>query len=99
MQRIWKCFLRRFTRLALGFNKQLENLKSTVALFFTYYNFWWIPRTTRITPAMGINIDASPWTIKELLENTIYNCMQKYRSSLDKRNIFTYYYFGHMIYK
>ena len=48
---------------------------------------------------MGINIEASLWTIKKLLENTIYNCMQKYRLSIDKRNIFTYYYFGHMVYK
>lgn len=60
--------MRRFTRLSLGFSKKLENLKSSVALYFTYYNFCWIPRTIRVTPAMAVGIVKSPWTIKELFE-------------------------------
>jgi IS1 family transposase len=63
-----RTFMRRFTRLALGFSKKLENLKASVALFFTYYNFCWITRTLRITPAMAIGLVSSPWIIKDLFE-------------------------------
>lgn len=68
-----RTMMRRFTRLALGFSKKLENLKAAVALYFTYYNFCWIPRTTRITPAMAIGIKQSPWTMRDLFE-TISCC-------------------------
>lgn len=64
-----RTLMRRFTRLSLGFSKKLENLKTAVALYFAYYNFCWIPRTTRVTPAMAVGITPSPWTIKELFEN------------------------------
>lgn len=61
-----RTLMRRFTRLALGFSKKLTNLKSAVALYFTYYNFCWIPRTTRITPAMAVGITSTPWTMETL---------------------------------
>lgn len=67
-----RTLMRRFTRLSLGFSKKLENLKSAVALYFTYYNFCWIPRTIRITPVMAVGITRSPWTINDLFE-TISN--------------------------
>lgn len=63
-----RTMMRRFTRLALGFSKKLENLKSAVALYFAYYNFCWIPRTTRVTPAMAIEVTQSPWTMNDLFE-------------------------------
>jgi len=63
-----RTLIRRFTRLSLGFSKKLENLKTTVALYFTYYNFCWIARTLRISPAMALGIVSSPWTMKELFE-------------------------------
>jgi hypothetical protein len=69
--------MRRFTRLALGFSKKFESLKSAVALYFTYYNFYWIPRTIRITPAMAIGIIESPWETNDLVETI---------SNLDKKN-------------
>jgi len=59
---------RRFTRLALGFSKKLENLKAAVALHFAYYNFCWTPRTLRITPAMAAGLVESVWTVEKLLE-------------------------------
>ena len=34
-----RTFLRRFTRLALGFSKKLENLAAIVALYIAHYNF------------------------------------------------------------
>ena len=58
---------RRFTRLALGFSKKLENLKAAVTLHFAYYNFCWIPQTLRITPAMAAQVTNRPWKLKELL--------------------------------
>ena len=59
---------RRFTRLALGFSKKLENLKAATALHFAYYNFCWIPRNLRITPAMAAGIETRPWNVRDLLE-------------------------------
>jgi len=61
-----RTLMRRFTRLSLGFSKKLENLKTAVALYFTYYNFCWIPRTLRVTPAMSAKIVQSPWTMEDL---------------------------------
>lgn len=58
---------RRFTRLALGFSKKLENLKAACALYFAYYNYCWIPRTTGVTPAMAAGIPTKPWTTLQLV--------------------------------
>jgi len=62
-----RTFMRRFTRLTLGFSKKLENLKASVALFFTYYNFCWIPRTIRVIPAMAAGVTKHLWSIRELI--------------------------------
>lgn len=51
-----RTFQRRFTRLSLGFSKKLENLKAACALHFMYYNFCWVPRTLKQTPAMAAGI-------------------------------------------
>jgi len=63
-----RTFLRRFTRLSLGFSKKLENLEAAVALYFAYYNFCWISRTTRVTPAMEAGLTNDPWDMKKLVE-------------------------------
>jgi IS1 family transposase len=68
-----RTFMRRFTRLSLGFSKKLENLKAAVALHFAYYNYCWIPRTTRVTPAMEAGIVDHPWSMGELLERVMAN--------------------------
>jgi IS1 family transposase len=39
-----RTLLRRFTRLALGFSKKLENLEAACAAFLAYYNFVWRTR-------------------------------------------------------
>ncbi len=39
-----RTLMRRFTRLALGFSKKLENLQAAVAGFMAYYNFCWRTR-------------------------------------------------------
>ncbi len=35
-----RTFMKRFTRLALGFSKKLANLESAVALHMAYYTGW-----------------------------------------------------------
>ena len=59
---------RRFTRLALGFSKKLENLRAAVALHFAYYNFVWIPRTLRVTPAMAAGVADRLWEVEDLVK-------------------------------
>jgi len=39
-----RTFMRRFTRLFLGFSKKLGNLEAAVNLYMAYYNFCWRPR-------------------------------------------------------
>jgi hypothetical protein len=38
-----RTFMRRYTRLSLGFSKKLENLEAAVALHVTYFKFCWRP--------------------------------------------------------
>ncbi len=68
-----RTFMRRSTRLSLGFSKKLENLKAAVALHFAYYNFCWIPRTTRVTPAMEAGMANRPWSMRELYTRALAN--------------------------
>jgi hypothetical protein len=60
-------FLRRFTRLSLGFSKKLENLIACVALYVAHYNFCRWHGTLKKTPAMAAKISGHPWTWDELL--------------------------------
>jgi len=63
-----RTFQRRFTRLALGFSRKMENLRAAVALRFAYWNFCWIPRTLRVTPTMAAGVTDRVWELKELLD-------------------------------
>jgi hypothetical protein len=51
-----RTFMKRFTRLPLGFSKRLENLKAAVALHMAYHNFCWRHGTLRVTPAMAARV-------------------------------------------
>jgi hypothetical protein len=62
-----RTFLRRLTRLSLGFSKKLENLKHAVALHFAYYNFCRVHKRLRVTHAMEAGIADHVWTIREML--------------------------------
>jgi IS1 family transposase len=63
-----RTFMRRFTRLALGFSKKVENLAAAVALHVAHYNYCRFHRTIRSTPAMAAGIAGHPWTVEELME-------------------------------
>ena len=58
---------RRFTRLTNAFSKKLANLKTALALHFSYYNFCRIHQTLRVTPAMTAGVTDRVWDLGELL--------------------------------
>ncbi len=63
-----RTFLRRFTRLALGFSKKFESLDATIALYIAHYNFCRMHGNLNGTPAMAARIAGHPWTLAELIE-------------------------------
>src|SRR5262249_49438899 len=58
-----RTFLRRLTRLSLGFSKKFENLRHAIALHFAHYNFCRVHKTLRVTPAMEAGITDHVWTL------------------------------------
>ena len=62
-----RTFMKRFTRLALGFSKKFENLEAAIKLHIAYFNFCWRPGRMRITPAMAAGVTASFWTFNDLM--------------------------------
>ncbi len=63
-----RTFMRRFTRLALGFSKKLENLCAATALYVAHYNFCRPHGSLPGTPAMAARLTGHSWTMQELLE-------------------------------
>jgi IS1 family transposase len=66
-----RTFVRRFTRLTLGFSKKLENLNAAVALHAAHYNFCRIHSTIRKTPAMAAQVTNDVWTLEELYDKAM----------------------------
>ncbi|HUY36579.1 MAG TPA: hypothetical protein VMV69_27840 [Pirellulales bacterium] len=63
-----RTFMKRFTRLALGFSKKLARLEDAVALHMAYYNFAWRPSTLKgETPAMAAGLTNHVWSFHELM--------------------------------
>lgn len=62
-----RTFMRRLTRLCLGFSKKLENLKYAVSLYFAWYNFCRIHSTLKTTPAVAAGVASHVWTLGELI--------------------------------
>lgn len=73
-----RTFMKRFTRLALGFSKKLANLEAAVALHLAYYNFCWRPRMPgksgqlRVTPAMAAGVTSQLWWMEDLFQAVTY---------------------------
>jgi transposase-like protein/IS1 family transposase len=59
--------MRRFTRLTNAFSRKRDNLRAALALHFAAYNFTWMHRSIRCTPAMAAGIARKPWTVRDLL--------------------------------
>lgn len=62
-----RLFLKRLNRLTLAFSKKLESLKAAVAFWFWFYNFCWIHRSLRMTPAMAAGVTDRVWDLGELI--------------------------------
>jgi IS1 family transposase len=62
-----RTFLRRFTRLSLGFSKKLENLCAAVALHVAHYNFCRRHGSLRMTPAMSAGVVTEMWSLERLM--------------------------------
>jgi IS1 family transposase len=66
-----RTFMRRFTRLSLGFSKKLANLRAAVALHVFHYNFCRIHGKLKRTPAMAAGVTERLWSIGDLFGATI----------------------------
>ena len=58
----------RGVRLAVAFNKKIENFEAAVELNSAYYNFCETHTSLRMTPAQAAGIEASAWTVAKLVE-------------------------------
>jgi len=75
-----RTFMRRFTRLSLGFSKKFDNLAAAVAMYLAYYNFVWRTRHSdqsgkpgklRPTAAMMAKVTDHLRNFEELYETII----------------------------
>ena len=64
--------MRRLTRLTLAFSKKRETFEAAVALHFAYYNFVKRHNTLRCTPAMAAGVEATFWSVGDLVEATAW---------------------------
>jgi IS1 family transposase len=62
-----RTFMRRFTRLSLGFSKKLENLAAATALHMAHYNFCRRHGSLRVTPAMAAGVTDRLWSLSDLV--------------------------------
>lgn len=62
-----RTFMRRFTRLALGFSKKFENHCHMVALYTVWYNFVKMHKTLKMTPALAAGVSDRLWSIEDIV--------------------------------
>jgi len=62
-----RTFMRRFTRLALGFSKKFENLEAAINLHVAYFNYCWRPGKMRVSPAMAAGVTGRLWSFGDLM--------------------------------
>jgi IS1 family transposase len=63
-----RTFMRRFTRLALGFSKKVENLAAATAIHVAVYNFCRIHGSLKCTPAMAAGVIDRLWGMGDLFD-------------------------------
>lgn len=66
-----RTFIRRFTRLTLGFSKKLENLNAAVALHVAHYDFCRVHGSLGKTPAMAAGVTNDIWTLADLYDKAM----------------------------
>jgi hypothetical protein len=60
--------MKRFTRLALGFSKKLENLAAATAIHVAVYNFCRLHGSLKCTPAMAAGVIDRLWDMNDLYD-------------------------------
>jgi IS1 family transposase len=60
----------RFTRLTLGYSKDLGMHKAAMALYFGTYNFVRKHKTLGTTPAVAAGLEENRWTLEQVVEMT-----------------------------
>ncbi|MGC1275992.1 MAG: hypothetical protein WBC44_19985 [Planctomycetaceae bacterium] len=63
-----RTFMRRFTRLALGFSKKLDNLCAAAALHIGVYNFVRVHQTLGTTPAVAAGVTGTLYRMPEFYD-------------------------------
>jgi IS1 family transposase len=63
-----RTFMKRFTRLALGFSKKVENLAAATAIHIAAYNFCRIHGSLKCTPAMAAGVIDRLWGMGDLFD-------------------------------
>lgn len=58
---------RRYTRSTNAFSKKLENLRLSLAMTFTFYNFCRVHATLKQTPAQAAGLADHAWSLEELV--------------------------------
>jgi hypothetical protein len=62
-----RTFMRRFTRLALGFSKKFENHCHMVALYAVWYNFVKQHKSlNKLSPAMAAGVSDRLWSVDDI---------------------------------
>ena len=59
--------MRRFTRLANGFSKKIENHEYALAIYFMHYNFVRIHSSLRVSPAMAAGVSDKLWSMDDIV--------------------------------
>jgi hypothetical protein len=62
-----RTFMKRFTRLSLGFSKKVEHHAYMVALYTVWYNFIKMHKTLRMTPAMAAGLSDKLMVMSDLV--------------------------------
>lgn len=80
-----RTFMRRFTRLALGFSKKKENLAAAIAMHIAHYNFCRMHSTLRATPAMAANVTPKLWSLSDLFDAVVAEHTRLLKAAAVKR--------------
>jgi hypothetical protein len=65
-----RTFIRRMTRLSIGFSKKWANHEAMVALYVCHYNFCRVHGKLKATPAVATGIEKHRWTVREMIGRT-----------------------------
>ena len=63
-----RTFMRRFTRLSIGFSKKFENHCHMVALYTVWYNFVKMHKTLKMTPALAAGVSSKLWSVGDIVD-------------------------------